>query len=48
MKTSMLFWLYVAQSSLEWKMLQTKFIEKIKTQVFMFSYFFFFFENEII
>ena len=33
MKTNIHFWLYLAQFPLEWEMIQTKFVEKIRTHV---------------
>ena len=39
MKTSVHFWLYVAQFFLEWEMFQTKVLQKIKTHV-LHSFFF--------
>ena len=40
MKTDTHFWQYLAQLFLEWEMLHTKIVEKIKT-LFMFGTFFF-------
>jgi len=33
METNMHFWSYLAQFFLEWEMLETKFVENIKTQI---------------
>jgi len=40
MKTNINFWSYLAHFFLEWKMFQTKIVEDIKTNIFVFSDFF--------
>jgi hypothetical protein len=42
MKTNIHFWSYLARFFVEWEMFQTKVVEKIKTQFFLSSTFFFF------
>ena len=42
MKNDIHFWSYLAQFCLEWEIFQTKFVEKIKTHIFLSSNFFFF------
>jgi hypothetical protein len=40
MKTDVHFLLYLVQFVLEWGMFQTKFVEKVKTHIYMYSNFF--------
>ena len=48
MKTNIHVLSYLAQLFLEWEMLQTKIVEKFKTNILCLIIFFFFFENRAV
>jgi len=40
MKTDVYLWRYLAELFLEWEMFQTKFVEKLKTTIYIQQFFF--------